>query len=56
VFLFGFAKSDQDNVDAGELKVLRKAAVEMLRWSEKQVAAMLASGAWTEVNDEREEV
>jgi hypothetical protein len=54
--LFGFAKSDQDNVDAGELKVLRKAAAEMLRWSEKQVAAMLASGAWTEVNDEREEV
>jgi hypothetical protein len=56
LFLFGFAKSDQDNVDAGELKVLRKAAAEMLRWSEKQVAAMLASGAWTEVNDEREEV
>jgi hypothetical protein len=56
VFLFGFAKSDQDNVAAGELKILRKAAVEMLRWSEKQVAAMLASGAWTEVNDEREEV
>jgi len=54
VFLFGFAKSDQDNVDAGELKVLRKAAAEMLGWSEKQVAAMLASGAWTEVNDEPE--
>ena len=56
VFLFGFAKNDQDNVDARELKLLRKAAAEMLGWSEKQVAAMLASGAWTEVGDERQEV
>ncbi len=56
VFLFGFAKNDQDNIDNAELKVLRKAAAEMLSWNEKQVAAMLASGAWTEVNDEREEI
>jgi hypothetical protein len=56
VFLFGFAKNDQDNIDADELKVLRRAAVEMLNWNEKQVAAMLASGAWIEVDDGREEV
>jgi hypothetical protein len=49
VFLFGFAKNDQGNIDAGELKTLRKASSEMLGWSEEQVAAMLASGAWTEV-------
>ena len=49
VFLFGFAKSDQGNIDARELRLLRKAAAEMLSWNEAQVAAMLASGAWTEV-------
>ena len=49
VFLFGFAKSDQDNIDAGELGILRRAAAETLSWNEKQIAAMLATGAWTEV-------
>jgi hypothetical protein len=56
VFLFGFAKSDRDNIDAAELKVLRKAAAEMLSWNHRQVAAMLANGAWTEVNNDREEI
>ena len=51
VFLFGFAKNDQDNIDARELRLLRKAAAEMLGWSENQVAAMVASGAWTEVGE-----
>jgi hypothetical protein len=50
VFLFGFAKRDQDNIDAGELRTLRRAAAEMLSWSEKQIAAMLATGAWREVD------
>jgi hypothetical protein len=50
VFFFGFPKSDQDNIDAGELRILRRAAAEMLSWSEKQIAAMVATGAWTEVN------
>jgi hypothetical protein len=56
VFLFGFAKSDRDNIDAAELKVLRKAAAQVLSWNEEQVATMLADGAWTEVHDEREEI
>ncbi len=56
VFLFGFAKSDRDNIDTAELKVLRKAAAEMLSWNYMQVAAMLANGAWTEVTNEREEI
>jgi hypothetical protein len=56
VFLYGFAKNDQDNIDADELKTLRKASSEMLGWSEEQVAAMSASGGWTEVRDGREEV
>jgi hypothetical protein len=56
VFLYGFAKSDRDNIDAGELRVLRKAAAEMLKWNDKQIAALLASGAWTEIADEREKI
>jgi hypothetical protein len=53
VFIFGFAKSDQDNIGPGELRSLRKAAAEMLSWNDQQVAAMVASGAWIEVEDER---
>jgi hypothetical protein len=50
VFLLGFAKSDQDNIDTRELRILRRAAAEMLSWSEKEIAAMLATGAWTEID------
>ena len=53
VFVFGFAKSDRDNVGPGELNMLRKAAAEMLSWKKEQVAAMVATGAWTEVENER---
>jgi hypothetical protein len=56
VFLHGFAKSDRDNIEAAELKLLRKAAAEMLNWGEKQVATMLASGAWTEVTYDCEKI
>ena len=50
MFLLGFAKSDQDNIDTRELRILRRAAAEMLSWSEKEIAAMLATGAWTEID------
>ena len=56
VFLFGFAKTDRDDIDNAELRVLRKSAAEMLTWNEKQIAALLADGAWIEVNNEREEI
>lgn len=49
VFLFGFAKNDQDSIDDDELRTLRKAAAEMLGWDDKEVAALLAAGKWTEV-------
>ena len=49
VFLFGFAKNDQDNIDDDELKNLRKAAAEMLGWNDKDVTALVAAGKWTEV-------
>jgi hypothetical protein len=49
VFLFGFAKNDQDNIDDVELKELRKAAAQMLGWHDKDVAALVAEGKWTEI-------
>ena len=49
VFLFGFAKNDQDNIDDDELKNLRNAAAKILGWNDKDVAALVAAGKWTEV-------
>jgi hypothetical protein len=50
VFLFGFAKNEQDNIDDDELKELRKAAGEMLSWSGDAVAALVAGGKWMEID------
>ena len=49
VFMFGFAKNEQDNIDADELKNLRKAAAEMLSWTDEEVAALVAAEKWNEV-------
>ena len=49
VFLFGFAKNDQDNIDDDELKNLRKAAAEMLSWTDDDVAVLVAAEKWKEV-------
>ena len=49
VFLHGFAKSEQDNISDDELRELRKAAVEVLGWSDEDVATLLDGGKWTEV-------
>ena len=56
VFLFGFAKSERDNIEDHELKKLRQAADEMLNWSDAQVDKMLLNGGWTEIHgDDGEE-
>jgi len=49
VFMFGFAKNDQDNVSDDELAELKKAAALMLGWSAKEVEALVEGGKWTEV-------
>ena len=49
VFLFGFAKNDMDNIDDDELKELRKAAAELLGWSDDEVAVMVAGGKSMEI-------
>jgi hypothetical protein len=50
VFLYGFPKSERDNVDDDDLVRLRRAAGEMLNWSDEQVATLLATGEWIEVD------
>ena len=50
VFLYGFAKSDRDNVRGDELRELRSTAQEMLAWDQRKVDVMLATGAWTEID------
>ncbi len=49
VFLHGFAKSEQDNISDDELSELRKAAGEVLGWSDDDVATLLDGGKWMEV-------
>ena len=49
VLLHGFAKSEQDNISDDELKELRKAAGEVLGWSDEDVATLLDGGKWIEV-------
>lgn len=49
VFLYGFAKNERDNIDDDELARLRRAAEEILTWSDRQIAALLATGEWLEI-------
>lgn len=55
VFLFGFAKSERDNIADDELDELRQQAKAILNLSRDQIAAMVADGDMMEVNDEQGE-
>ena len=46
VFLFGFAKSGQDNLEPDELTNHQKLAVELLELDEDQIAELVALGRW----------
>lgn len=57
VFMFGFAKSDQDNIDDDEVRVFKDAATYVLALTDKQMAELLQRGDFIEVmRNEREEV
>ena len=49
VFLYGFAKNERDNVDDDELARLRRAAADILTWSDRQIAALTAARELTEI-------
>lgn len=48
-FVYGFAKSDRENIDKAELEAFRQAAVHLLALDEEQLDTLLENGALTEV-------
>lgn len=48
-FVYGFAKSERENIDAAETAVFKKAAKELLSLSDEQIRLLLDNGALTEV-------
>lgn len=51
-FVYGFAKSDRDNIAPDELKAFRRLAAEMFRLEDRALAAATANGTLTEVFDQ----
>jgi hypothetical protein len=49
-FVYGFAKSERDNIDAADLRVLREAARSYLALDRNALADLVENGALIEVN------
>ena len=49
VFIDGFAKNSQDNIDDDDLERFRTLAAEFLRYDAKQINRLVKTGAWIEV-------
>ena len=48
-FVYGFAKSDRDNIAPDELKAFRRLAAQMFKLDDRALAAAMANGTLTEV-------
>jgi hypothetical protein len=48
-FVYGYAKSERDNLDQGETDAFKKAAKELLALSDEQIQKLIESGALTEI-------
>ncbi len=48
-FVYGFAKSDRDNIRQDELPVFRKLASEMLAYDDEALTAAMENGTITEI-------
>ena len=53
VFVDGFAKGDQDNIDVDDLKLFRELAIDYLAYMPTEVSALLNAGEWIEVDCDR---
>lgn len=49
IFMFGFAKSDRDNIDEDELKSLKEMASSWLNANEEQIDKSLLNGSLKEI-------
>jgi hypothetical protein len=56
IFVYGFAKSEKDNIEKDELVALKKLAAELLAYDDKTLARVVASEALLEVNCNEETV
>jgi len=56
VFIFGFAKSERDNIDADEEKQFKEAARHVLRLTDKQIAELIKEGDFVEVGGHEQEI
>lgn len=48
-FVYGFAKSERDNIDRAETEAFKKAARELLALSDEQIGTLIENGALTEI-------
>jgi hypothetical protein len=48
-FVYGFAKSEKENIDEAELAAFKKLASELLSLTDEQVRQLLNNGALTEI-------
>lgn len=55
-FVYGFAKSDRDNIDEDDEVQFRKAAGYVLGLSDEQLAVLIGKGQFSEVRDHDEEI
>lgn len=55
-FVYGFAKSDRDNIDDDEEAAFKKASEYVLGLSEAHLAELIGKGQFTEVHDHGEEI
>lgn len=55
VFLYGFAKSERDNIGSDELAELRRIGANWLNAAKETLASALNEGALKEVTDDQEE-
>jgi hypothetical protein len=55
-FVYGFAKSDRDNIDRDEERAFKNAARHVLALSERHIAGLVEKGQLSEVKGDDEEV
>ncbi|MBI3420076.1 MAG: type II toxin-antitoxin system RelE/ParE family toxin [Proteobacteria bacterium] len=55
LFVYGFAKNEEDNIGHVDLKNYRHMASTVLTWHEIQVDRVLANGEWIEITVSKED-
>ena len=56
IFVHGFAKNENDNIQQDELAALKKLAAELLAYDDKTIARVVASGVLVEVTCEQKTI